>query len=87
MTRESFVKKRVILPDFQASDQPDCYETTGTALPEADQDWANQDSTSDAVETLHVSANEAFGKFKGKVLAGEKVDFSDELKSTKYRKG
>eukprot|EP00095_Tigriopus_kingsejongensis_P008970 maker-scaffold334_size202906-snap-gene-1.31 protein:Tk08970 transcript:maker-scaffold334_size202906-snap-gene-1.31-mRNA-1 annotation:"dynactin subunit 2" len=68
-----------------AVDQPDHYETTGSGLTEADQAWA-QDS-SDAIEVLHISTNEAFGLFKGKTLDGQGVDFSDRLKNTKYRQG
>ena len=49
----------------QAHDQPDVFETND--LPESDQHGHNDnEDTSDAVETLHLSANEAFGKFKGK---------------------
>ena len=39
------------------------------------------------METLHVSANEAFGKFKGKHLSSENVDFSDRLRPSTKKKG
>ena len=38
---------------------------------------------SDSVETLHISANEAFGKFKGKNLDSDNVDFSDRIRKSK----
>merc|ERR1712111_179678 len=47
-----------------AVDQPDLYETN--ELPESDQHQDFDIEESDAVETLHISTNEAFGKFKGK---------------------
>ncbi|PSN43744.1 Dynactin subunit 2, partial [Blattella germanica] len=34
---------------------------------------------SDSIERLHISATEAFTKFKGKVLDGKGIDFSDRL--------
>jgi hypothetical protein len=37
------------------------------------------------VETLHISANEAFGKFKGKHLDTENVDFSDRIRNSKKK--
>lgn len=40
---------------------------------------------SDAVETLHISANEAFGKFKGKQLDTSNVDFSDRIRKSKQK--
>lgn len=69
-------------------DQPDVYESSGSGLPEADQDWLNtQGDTSDSVELLHMSTKEAFGQFQGKFLDGKSVDFSDRLKNKKYRQG
>jgi len=67
-----------------AIDQPDVYETS--ELPEADQhhDYDIEES-SDAVETLHISANEAFGKFKGKQLDNANVDFSDKIRKSKQK--
>jgi len=55
-------------------------------LPEADQhhDFEIEES-SDAVETLHISANEAFGKFKGKQLDTANVDFSDKIRKSKQK--
>jgi len=38
------------------------------------------------VEQLHISAKEAFNKFKGKQIVGKPVDFSDRL-SNKPRTG
>jgi hypothetical protein len=40
---------------------------------------------SDSVETLHISANEAFGRFKGKQLDTENVDFSDRIRKSKKK--
>ena len=40
---------------------------------------------SDAVETLHISTNEAFGKFKGKNLDTSNVDFSDRIRKSKQK--
>ena len=72
---DKFVKIQYVYIDglinyiFQAHDQPDVFETND--LPESDQHCdaagdANPDANSDAIETLHLSGNEAFGKFKGK---------------------
>ena len=39
----------------------------------------------DAVETLHISATEAAGKFKGKQLETSNVDFSDRIRRSKQK--
>jgi len=44
------------------------------------------EETTDSIETLNITANEAFGKFKGKHLDSENVDFSDKLRNSR-RKG
>jgi len=62
----------------------DVYETSD--LPEADQNRLQYEETTDSVETLHISANEAFGKFKGANLDSKNVDFSDRLRNSR-RKG
>ncbi|CAH1404468.1 unnamed protein product [Nezara viridula] len=73
-----------------AYDQPDVYETSD--LPEADQfhsDFGSgqfQEEDCDAIEQGHISANDAFSRFKGKFLSSENVDFSDKL-SRKPPKG
>ena len=59
-----------------AHDQPDLYETD--ELPECDHDQSEVEDNSDSVETLHIAASEAFGKFRGKNLSG-KVDFSGRI--------
>jgi hypothetical protein len=41
---------------------------------------------SDSIERLHISASEAFTKFKGKTLDGKGIDFSDRL-SKRWRTG
>jgi hypothetical protein len=41
---------------------------------------------SDSIERLHISASEAFTKFKGKTLDGKGIDFSDRL-SKRLRTG
>lgn len=46
-----------------------------------------QQDTSTSVEILHLSANETFGKFKGKHLSSDKVDFSDRLRPSDKKKG
>ena len=43
------------------------------------------EESSDSVETLHISANEAFGKFKGKNLDTANVDFSDKIRKSKQK--
>jgi len=57
-------------------------------LPEADQAIlaARDDSGTDSIETLTISANEAFGRFKGAYIDSGAVDFSDKLRSSR-RKG
>ncbi|GLV35925.1 Dynactin 2 p50 subunit [Carabus blaptoides fortunei] len=60
-----------------AYDQPDVYETTD--LPEADQKSDFFEDEKDPVERLHISATEAFNKFKGKSLDSNLVDFSDRI--------
>ncbi|KAK7573864.1 hypothetical protein V9T40_011055 [Parthenolecanium corni] len=60
-----------------AHDQPDVYETCD--LPEADQGYDLYEEKSEAIERLHISAPEAFSKFKGKQLDAASVDFSDRV--------
>ncbi|KAF8796366.1 dynactin subunit 2-like [Argiope bruennichi] len=64
-----------------AHDQPDVYETSD--LPEAEQGNLSISDAMvdqcDSVETLKVSPNEAFNKFKGKSLDGRNVDFTDGI--------
>jgi hypothetical protein len=57
-------------------------------LPESEQylDEAVEASSSDCVETLHISTNEAFGRFKGKNIDSDGVDFSDRIRG-RGRKG
>jgi len=63
----------------------DVYETSD--LPEADQHMiGNSDDASDSIETLRISADEAFGRFKGAYIDSGSVDFSDKLRNTR-RKG
>jgi len=63
----------------------DVYETSD--LPEADQHMiGNSDDASDSIETLRISSNEAFGRFKGAYIDSSSVDFSDKLRNTR-RKG
>merc|ERR1712110_697695 len=66
-----------------AIDQPDLYETDD--LPESDQHLDFDVEETDAVETLHISATEAFGKFKGKQLETSSVDFSDRIRRSKQK--
>ena len=47
-----------------AHDQPDIYETDD--LPECDLHQDEPEEMSESVETLHITASDAFGKFKGK---------------------
>ena len=73
--------KYAALPGI-AHDQPDVFETND--LPESDQNYgAEFDSTSDSVETIHITANEAFGKFKGKNVECDNIDFSDRIRRSK----
>ncbi|KAL6439419.1 hypothetical protein ACFW04_003928 [Cataglyphis niger] len=69
-----------------AYDQLDVYETSD--LPESEQMrmYCEDESDSSCVEQLHISAKEAFNKFKGKQIVGKPVDFSDRL-SNKPRTG
>ncbi|KOC63803.1 putative dynactin subunit 2 [Habropoda laboriosa] len=67
-----------------AYDQADVYETTD--LPESEQFDIYPEDESKSVEKLHISATEAFNKFKGKQVISEGVDFSDRL-SLKPRTG
>ena len=65
-----------------AHDQPDIFETND--LPESDQNFTSDyDSTSDSVETIQITANEAFGKFKGKNVECDNIDFSDRIRRSK----
>ena len=48
-----------------AHDQPDIYETDD--LPECDLHQPDIEEMSESVETLHIAASDAFGKFKGKI--------------------
>ncbi|XP_012256420.2 dynactin subunit 2 [Athalia rosae] len=67
-----------------AYDQPDVYETND--LPESDQFQEYSEEDNDSIERLHISATEAFNKFKGKRLENKGLDFSDRL-SRKPRTG
>ncbi|XP_011169603.1 dynactin subunit 2 [Solenopsis invicta] len=69
-----------------AYDQLDVYETSD--LPESEQMrmYCEDEPDSSCVEQLHISAKEAFNKFKGKQIVGKPVDFSDRL-SNKPRTG
>ncbi len=72
----------------QAHDQPDVFETSD--LPESEQHLEgvlHDDEVSDSVETLHLSAQEAMGRFKGKHLDSSGVDFSDRLRPSRQKKG
>ncbi|EFN65524.1 Probable dynactin subunit 2 [Camponotus floridanus] len=62
-----------------AYDQLDVYETSD--LPESEQMrmYCEDEPDSSCVEQLHISAKEAFNKFKGKQIVGKPVDFSDRL--------
>jgi len=64
------------LPGLAPDDEPDVFETD--ERPEADQ-CVDYEDQSESVEGLHVSANEAFSKFKDKSLDPANVDFSDRL--------
>ena len=73
--------KYATLPGI-AHDQPDVYETND--LPESDQNGSAEfDPTSDSVETIHITANEAFGKFKSKNIEADNIDFSDRIRRSK----
>lgn len=60
------------------------YETSD--LPEVDQHYFPVEESTDSVETIHISVNEAFGRFKGSNLDNKNVDFSDRLRNSR-RKG
>lgn len=62
----------------------DVYETSD--LPEVDQAMSQGDENTDSVDTLNISASEAFGRFKGAYIDSSSVDFSDKLRNTR-RKG
>ncbi len=74
-----------------AHDQPDVYETHD--LPESEQHLDDDASGggggggTDCVETLHISANEAMGRFKGKQLDASDIDFSDRIRGPRGRRG
>lgn len=67
-----------------AYDQADVYETTD--LPESEQFQLYSEDESDSIEKLHISATEAFNKFKGKNVVSKGIDFSDRV-SLKLRTG
>lgn len=60
-----------------AYDQPDVYETDD--LPESEQNIDYYEEESESIERLHISATDAFSKFKGKSLNAQNVDFSDRI--------
>jgi len=63
----------------------DVYETSD--LPESDQVLLfGGDESADSVETMHISATDAFNKFKFAHIDGSSVDFSDRLRISR-RKG
>lgn len=68
-----------------AHDEPDVYETTD--LPESEQaaDFY-EEPENESIERIHLSADEAFNKFKGKFLNANNVDFSSRI-SKKMRTG
>ncbi|KAG8187399.1 hypothetical protein JTE90_016943 [Oedothorax gibbosus] len=72
--------KYVDLPGI-AHDQPDVYETND--LPESEQGNISMSDAivdqCDSVETLKISPNDAFNKFKGSSLDGKRVDFTDGI--------
>jgi len=63
------------------TDQPDVYESTD--LPESEQhafhDALEDTGLEDAVEVLHISAEDAHSKFAGKYVDSDRVDFSDRI--------
>ncbi|XP_034182235.2 dynactin subunit 2 [Osmia lignaria lignaria] len=67
-----------------AYDQVDVYETTD--LPESEQFQIYPEDEVDSITKLHISAPEAFNKFKGKNILGKGIDFSDRI-SLKPRTG
>ncbi|XP_023336967.1 dynactin subunit 2-A [Eurytemora carolleeae] len=63
----------------------DVFETSEQT--EADQHYFPEtDESSASIETIHVSTNEAFGRFKGSLVDTASVDFSDRIRNTR-RKG
>lgn len=66
-----------------AYDQVDVYETTD--LPESEQFQLYPEDQSNSIEEIHISATEAFNKFKGKHVS-KGADFSDRI-SLKPRTG
>lgn len=70
--------------NLQALDEPDVYETND--LPESDQTSDFYEEENDSIERIHLSATEAFNKFKGKSLAANKIDFSERI-SKRLRTG
>ncbi|XP_057321504.1 dynactin subunit 2 [Microplitis mediator] len=67
-----------------AYNQVDVYETTD--LPESEQYPNENEDETESIEKLHISASEAFNKFKGKQVVTKGVDFSDRI-SRKPRTG
>jgi hypothetical protein len=57
----------------KAHDEPDVYETND--LPESEQVTDFFEEENDSIERIHISASEAFNKFKGKFLKANTVDF------------
>lgn len=55
-------------------------------MPESDQTSDFYEDESDTIERIHLSAEEAFNKFKGKALDGGKIDFSERI-SRRLRTG
>lgn len=55
-------------------------------MPEADQTSDFYEEENESIERIHLSASEAFNKFKGKSLVGNKVDFSERI-SRRIRTG
>jgi len=64
------------LPGIAVGEQ-DMYETSD--LPEADQTPLSYEEASDSVELITMTADDAHGKFKGKVLNPSRADFSDSV--------
>jgi len=80
-----FYKRIKMTKPGVAVESVEVYETSD--LPEADQHMlSHSDEASDSIETLRISANEAFGRFKGAYIDSSSVDFSDKLRNTR-RKG
>uniref|UniRef100_UPI00358E03F4 dynactin subunit 2 n=1 Tax=Myxine glutinosa TaxID=7769 RepID=UPI00358E03F4 len=64
-----------------AADEPDVYETTD--LPEDDQaEFESEELSSESVDRIVVSPNDAFDKFKDKRISSKKTDFSDRITRT-----